>query len=351
MKIGIDVDDVVADLHPVWIARLNKVHGKQHTVEDITQWHFAKDLGYTENEVYAQLVPELYDDVQPCEGALEVVNDLRRAGHEVVYITSCPDAKHWVRKSRWLIEQGFMLPRDQAIPVGKWAEYKTKREVGQTQGVSVLVDDSIANCTDWAGYALLLTRKHNRNELYMGKRLKTFRDVLSVVKYMPTHVGSLPTSVEPGNVITYEPVTEKPTNPKDAVATDKVPLHFVSGVVKAYASIAHYLGNVKYGAWNYRAGGARASVYKAALDRHMDRWWEGEQEDAVDGTPHLANALACINILIECQENGNLVDDRPPSRIGVLNKVYKKIETLMPKIREFYKDRPQPKHFTIGDNV
>lgn len=138
----------------------------------------------------------------------------------------------------------------------------------------------------------------------------------------------------------------KPTNPKDGIGITKVPLHLVSGVVKAYQAIAHYLGNVKYGAWNYRACGARASVYKAALDRHMDRWWEGEEFDPADGTPHLANALCCINILIETTYGGNLVDDRPPSRD--LNPLYKMVEDLMGKIKERYKDK-EPKHYTRGD--
>lgn len=138
----------------------------------------------------------------------------------------------------------------------------------------------------------------------------------------------------------------KPTNPKDGVASNKMPLHLVSGVVKAYQAIAHFLGNVKYGAWNYLAGGARASVYKAALDRHMDRWWSGEECDPIDGTPHLANALACINILIECSHRGNLLDDRPPSTD--LAPLYARLEALMPTIRERYKHL-QPKHWTIGD--
>jgi hypothetical protein len=138
----------------------------------------------------------------------------------------------------------------------------------------------------------------------------------------------------------------KPTNPKDAIGVAKLPLHFVSGVVKAYHAIALYLGNVKYGAWNYRASGARASVYVSALQRHMDKWWEGEEYDQADGTPHLANALACISILIETKYGGNLVDDRPPSRD--LNPLYKEMEGIMERIKAQYPDRT-PRHYTIAD--
>ena len=141
-------------------------------------------------------------------------------------------------------------------------------------------------------------------------------------------------------------MSDQPTNPKDAIALLKVPLHLVSGIVKAYQAVAHYLGVVKYGAWNWRAGGARASVYVSALYRHMDRWFEGEEYDPVDGTPHLANALACINILIETKYRGKLIDDRPPSTD--LAPIYAEVESIMATIREKYRDR-EPRHYTIDD--
>jgi hypothetical protein len=140
----------------------------------------------------------------------------------------------------------------------------------------------------------------------------------------------------------------KPENPKDVVAVDKLPSHLVSPIVKAYEAIAHFLGNVKYGAWNFRCASVKASVYKSALDRHMDAFWEGEWYDPVDGTPHLANAKACLNILIEAHHAGTLIDDRPPSLNGELAKVRAEFEALMPKIREKYKDKV-PRHFTIAD--
>jgi len=144
-------------------------------------------------------------------------------------------------------------------------------------------------------------------------------------------------------------MSDKSTNPKDAIATNKLPSHLVSPIVKAYQAISHFLGNVKYGAWNYRGAGARASVYKAALDRHVDAWWEGEEIDPVDGTPHLANALACIGILIDAKHSGKLVDDRPPSLHGELTKLRSEFEALMPKIRERYADKA-PYHYTIADS-
>lgn len=145
------------------------------------------------------------------------------------------------------------------------------------------------------------------------------------------------------------PHPRKDTNPKDAIAIDKLPMHLVSPIIKAYQAIAHYLGNVKYGAWNYRVAGVRNSIYKSALERHVDAWWEGEDYDPTDDTPHLANAQACLNILIEGQHTPGTVDDRPPSRRKELAAVRAEFEALMPKLREKYADK-SPRHYTIADS-
>lgn len=156
-----------------------------------------------------------------------------------------------------------------------------------------------------------------------------------------------------GDIVAYRVVSQpaddtKLTNPKDAIGSMKLPLHLLSPIVAAYHALAKFLGNVKYGAWNYIAGGARASVYKAALDRHMSAWWAGEDLDPEDGTPHLANALACLDILIECSEAGNLNDDRPPST--EYRRVRTKIEAMMPRILEQHGHR-NPRNYTIADNA
>lgn len=140
----------------------------------------------------------------------------------------------------------------------------------------------------------------------------------------------------------------KPSNPKASVGASKVPLHLVPPITKAFLAIAHFLGWVKYGAWNWRAAGVSMSTYRAAAERHMDKWWEGEDLDPADGTPHLANALACISILIEGQYRGNITDDRPPSTN--LQPAYDQLESMMVAIKEKYKDAA-PHHWSRLDDL
>lgn len=142
----------------------------------------------------------------------------------------------------------------------------------------------------------------------------------------------------------------KPTNPKDAIAVDKLPLSRVSPFVKAYQAIAHFLGNVKYGAWNWRAAGARCSIYLDALERHIDLFKEGEWYDSADGTPHLANAMACIGIIIDSYHMGKLIDDRQPPNTAEYKRLREEFEALMKQIRVQYADKA-PHHWTQADEV
>lgn len=185
MRVGIDVDDVVVDLLTPWLAHYNVEHGTGWTPDDLTQWHFEHDLGCTREEKHKHLVDELYHNAEPHEGALEVINWIKAAGHEVVYISTCYTPSVWPEKQAWLHNHGFLGPQTRCIPVGPWAHYRTKREVGQALGIPVLVDDSVDNCRDWAGTAYLLNRPHNRSSLYEGKRLRKFEDILLELKYFP----------------------------------------------------------------------------------------------------------------------------------------------------------------------
>ncbi len=144
-------------------------------------------------------------------------------------------------------------------------------------------------------------------------------------------------------------INGKLSNPKDALGDTKVPLWLCSPIASAKWAVAQFVGLVKYGAWNYRVTGVRASVYISAMRRHIEAYESGEELDPKDKTPHLGHIMACAAILIDAQEAGVLTDDRPPS--VSLRKVYAETEEQMKHVLELYKDFPKPKHYTIGDTV
>ncbi|QTL01890.1 hypothetical protein J5J86_13855 [Aquabacter sp. L1I39] len=107
-------------------------------------------------------------------------------------------------------------------------------------------------------------------------------------------------------------MTAKPSNPKDALAISRAPLQLVPGTAVAYAALAYAEGALKYGPYNWRTAGVSAGTYKAAAQRHLEKWWNGEWADAKTGVPHLASVLASIGIVLDAHACGMLTDDRPP---------------------------------------
>jgi hypothetical protein len=138
----------------------------------------------------------------------------------------------------------------------------------------------------------------------------------------------------------------KPSNPKDAVGSGKVPMSLVPASAIAYAAQAHLNGALKYGLWNWRVAGVRASIYLDAAMRHLYEWQNGEECDPEDGTPHLAAALACINIIIDARECGKLTDDRPPS--APIGDMIREAAGRVADLKEFHAGR-NPRHYTIED--
>jgi hypothetical protein len=128
----------------------------------------------------------------------------------------------------------------------------------------------------------------------------------------------------------------KETNPKDAIGSSKLPLNLVPDSLLIYASTAFAEGGSKYSPYNWRIAGVRASVYKAAHDRHMSKWWNGEDCDQATGVKHLASAIACLGIILDAELLGKLNDDRPP--YAPIATLMEECEKVVKHVREMHKD-------------
>jgi hypothetical protein len=142
-----------------------------------------------------------------------------------------------------------------------------------------------------------------------------------------------------------EPVT-KPTNPKDIVGSDKLPLHLVPDTMMVMASIAFLNGGLKYGRSNWRNAGVRASIYKDAAMRHIMAWFEGEEVDE-EGVPHLSSALACLGIIVDARAAGKLNDDR--NFAGGYRRLATELTPHVARLKALHAGR-DPKHYTIQDS-
>jgi len=109
------------------------------------------------------------------------------------------------------------------------------------------------------------------------------------------------------------PLKSKATtsNPKDLFGNKKVSITKLSPVAILHASHAMMNGADKYGPYNWRDKAVIASIYIDAAMRHLMAWFEREEVAGDSGVHHLGHAMACASILLDAQETGNLIDDRP----------------------------------------
>lgn len=135
---------------------------------------------------------------------------------------------------------------------------------------------------------------------------------------------------------------EKDSNPKAAIGVRKTPFSTIPMNVMAEVGVAMLEGAAKYGRHNYRAAGARASVYFDGTLRHLIDWWEGEDLDPDSkGVNHITKAIASLTVLRASMLQGNFEDDRPIKAPAFFPELNKKSGEIL----DLYADR-SPHHYT-----
>ena len=140
----------------------------------------------------------------------------------------------------------------------------------------------------------------------------------------------------------------KPTNPKDAIGSNKMPVHLWPETATLLGSLALLDGALKYGRSNFRAIGVRSSIYYDAARRHLTAWFEGEDLDPDSGVPHLGHALACLAILVDAEAAGKLNDDRMAP--GGYRKLIDALTPHVERLKAAHADK-SPKHYTLADSA
>lgn len=95
---------------------------------------------------------------------------------------------------------------------------------------------------------------------------------------------------------------------------DLVPADALQQLVEVYT-----MGAAKYGDRNWENGIDYSRIY-AAMMRHLQAWWQGEDYDEEDGQHHLASVAWGAFALIHFQMAGPCRDDRPYLRLTIVEK-------------------------------
>jgi hypothetical protein len=141
----------------------------------------------------------------------------------------------------------------------------------------------------------------------------------------------------------------KPSNPKDIIGSRKLDLGLVPDTLVVFSAEGFLEGGLKYGRYNWRLAGVAASIYHAAIKRHLSKWWNGQDRDKVTRVRHLASIIACAGIMLDAELYGKLKDDRPPCPDqNALADLIDEAEARVAHLKELFKDH-SPYQFTIAD--
>ena len=134
------------------------------------------------------------------------------------------------------------------------------------------------------------------------------------------------------------PEHTKDTNPKDAIGSTKPPIANVPLSVISEVGMALAEGQWKYGGYNWRVIGVRASVYWDATFRHLKAWWEGEDTDPDSQLSHVTKAISALTVLRDAMIQDNWTDDRPPRSKQTPTQVNDQYKQMLERLKSLQPD-------------
>lgn len=175
MRVGIDVDEVVAQLHHAWIGEINAMLGYSLTLADFDTWEIQTKVEPIHADlIFKLLTPEMYARILPYPGSLEAVRKLRAHGHSIHWVTSSgPNNENALAKQGWLRRFGYMI-EGESWESGHFVPGTDKSNAP----VDVLVDDHLKNIETFRGWGILHNRPHNLKLRSKNQRVNSLWEVV-----------------------------------------------------------------------------------------------------------------------------------------------------------------------------
>jgi len=113
MRIGVDLDGVVANFTKDWTKYYEEEFGKKILEDDITSWGLSEPLTHFKEDVdfwkWAKDIngSSIFRNLEVYEDSVETLNELSKSGHEIVILSSKP----W-----WSIHDTLMWLGENKIP-------------------------------------------------------------------------------------------------------------------------------------------------------------------------------------------------------------------------------------------
>lgn len=183
MRIGVDIDGVVADTFPLLLRELNSYFGRQIQAADFTHYDIRKVYGISEQE-FREFIrsKELYlmEDSLPMAGVVHYLN-LLAARHKIFLITARREEFRDPTK-KWLSSHGICY--EELFLLGSPA----KGETCGALGLHAFVEDNPYNARQLTGCGipiLLLDRPYNQGPMPVAViRVGSWADIYHQIRQL-----------------------------------------------------------------------------------------------------------------------------------------------------------------------
>jgi len=192
LRIGIDVDEVLASLVVQLNSFYNETYGTNFHIEDYHSYNLENTWG-GDNESAVGIVNNFYnslyfDEIKPLIGSQQVIEQLSRK-NQLVAITSRPDFIK-EKTERW-IKRYFPKQFEEIICTGRYisSSRHVKSDICLTENIGLIIEDNLETCLDCVDNgidAILFDKPWNRNGSIEDKgiiRVKNWDEVLEVLSY------------------------------------------------------------------------------------------------------------------------------------------------------------------------
>lgn len=180
MKIGVDIDGVIADSLSIWVKELNRHFSQDKNREDMVFYQFEKiyNVSWEEMDRFFRTNQEiLLSNLAPVEQAAEILNRFKEA-HEVLLITARPEqyrsiTENWLRAHTIVYNDLIMT------------NFADKGCYCKTMKIDIFIEDSLENALSICQEGIpviLFDAPYNQGSLPEGIiRTKNWQEIFDLI--------------------------------------------------------------------------------------------------------------------------------------------------------------------------